>query len=186
MLSVAIVVAFAGASWAQGWGSPLGGDDAGISPREPSGYLPTPTTAAPTTAVPPAPEDTSSSSGWGMPDISPSQGMMDNPWFRASDFLPNPDEYKAPKKEEVEAIRDNVVGPTVVWVETVMKDGTSHRANFKSLLVDDVLYVPVIVLPKMFTTKVRWKAAEQRLYVYRGSESLEFTLHHGLRVDFFG
>ena len=173
-------------SFAQGWGTPIGldeGEDTSISPKKSSGF----NTIAPIETkkykTQPKAEATS---GWGAPNLSPGQGMMDNPWFRASDMLPNPDEYKAPKKAEVARIKDNIQNPTVVWVETFKKDGKAQRANFKSLYIDAQLYVPVIVLPRMFKTKVQWKAASQRLYIFRGSSSLTFSLHDGLQIRFFG
>ena len=174
-------------SYSQGWGTPIGvddEDDTSISPRKNTGF----NSIAPIEPRESKPKDekTVETSGWGAPNLSPGQGMMDNPWFRASDMLPNPDEYKAPKKAEVDQIIDNIRNPTVVWVETFKKDGKAHRANFKSLYVDSQLYVPVIVLPKMFKTKVRWKAASQRLYIYRDSSSLTFSLHDGLQIRFFG
>lgn len=175
---------------AGGWGEPVG-SDLDISPR-------TATTAPPVTRVQPAPTvvapatpvgASAPTAGWGAvatesPDISPGRGVLDNPWFRTADFLPDPTQYLAPRKDEVEVIRDTVADPYVVWIETVRSDGTDRRANFKALLIDGSIHVPVIVLPHLFSTKVQWKAAQRRLYVYRGNESLTFSLGEGLRVRF--
>lgn len=175
---------------AGGWGEPVG-SDLDISPR-------TATTVPRVVPLPPPPTVTAPgapvaepvrSSGWGAvatesPDISPGKGVLDNPWFRTADFLPDPTQYLAPRTEEVAVIRDTVTEPYVVWIETVRSDGTDRRANFKALLIDGSIHVPVIVLPHLFATKVQWKAAQRRLYVYRGNESLTFSLGDGLRVRF--
>lgn len=119
-------------------------------------------------------------------NISPSKKMIDNPWFQASDFLPNPDEYKAPPAKDEKSIIDNIINPTIIWVETVEKDGKTLRSNFKALYLNEEVFVPVITLPRMFKTKVEWKALEQKLFIHKGPSSLTFSLDGGLRVDFFG
>jgi len=126
-----------------------------------------------------------SGSGTGF-NISPTTKMIDNPWFKASDFLPNPDEYKAPKASEKAAIKDTVINPVTVWIETVEKDGKKVRSNFKALHVNEEVFIPVITLPRMFKTKVQWKAAGQKLYIYKNASTLTFSLDGGLKIDFFG
>jgi len=128
--------------------------------------------------------------GWGIagghsgPNISPNQPLV-NPWFKTGDFQPSEEEYAPPPSEEVSTLASNISDPTFVWVERVKKDGETITANFKAMQVDGRIYVPVIVLPHLFETKVRWKAKERRLFIYRGASSLSFSLDCGLEVQFF-
>jgi hypothetical protein len=184
-----IIPAFVSAA---GWGTPISSSDEGVVVLPAAGsyssnqQLSSPNGWGNADSLATSVRSGSAVSSHSSMDISPSKKMIDNPWFQASDFLPNPDEYKAPPAEEKESIEDSIMNPEVIWVETVEKDGKTLRSNFKALYINEEVFVPVITLPRMFKTRVQWKALEQKLFIHKGPSSLTFSLDEGLKVDFFG